>query len=161
MNWINYSSLSLELQKCISNMLYSNYNLAFFLLLFENYLTIHSLDCRIDFSFSTLKYRREKMASHLDRKIYCTKHFRISTYSNIHIKGTKFDLRQFWILQKTNLMAYELNYLKSILIEKCIQQNTSQYSNIHIWMLTHSYFNTISVLNSKFNHFHTQIQVET
>ena len=38
-------------------------------------------------------------------------------------------------------MAYELNYLKSISIEKYIQQNTSQYSNIHIWLLTHSYFN--------------------
>ena len=58
-------------------------------------------------------------------------------------------------------MAYELNYLKSISIEKYIQQNTSQYSNIHIWMLKHSYFNTISALNSKFNHFHTQIQMET
>ena len=43
-------------------MLYSNYNLAFFLLLFENYLTIHSFDCRIDFSFSTIKYRKKKMA---------------------------------------------------------------------------------------------------
>ena len=65
-------------------------------------------------------------------------------------------------------MAYELNYLKSILIEKYIQQNTSQYSNIHIWLLTHSYFNSFffvnlnfhEVLNSKFNHFHTQIQVQ-
>ena len=62
-------------------------------------------------------------------------------------------------------MAYELNYLKSILIEIYIQQNTSQYSNIHIWLLTHSYFfvnlNFHEVLNSKFNHFHTQIQVQT
>ena len=108
-------------------MLYSNYNLAFFLLLFENYLTIHSFDCRIDFSFSTIKYRKEEMASHLDRKIYCTKHFTIKYVLKYSYKGTKFGLRQFQISQKTNLMAYELNYLKSIFIEKYIQQNTSQY----------------------------------